>query len=78
VASPMHLVPGSPLISAAEISGRLGELAAEVDTDYAGRDLLLLGVLRGAMMVTADLARLLENDRVEVDWLTDPAPGARR
>jgi hypoxanthine phosphoribosyltransferase len=70
MAAPTHLVPGSPLISAAEISGRLRELAAQVDTDYEGRDLLLLGVLRGAMMVTADLARMLENDRVEVDWIT--------
>jgi hypoxanthine phosphoribosyltransferase len=32
--------------------------------------LVLLGVLKGAMMVMADLARLLKHDRVEIDWIT--------
>jgi hypoxanthine phosphoribosyltransferase len=61
---------GDILLSQDEIRGRLAELAAAIDRDYAGRDLVLLGVLKGAMMVMADLARMLEHDRVEIDWIT--------
>jgi hypoxanthine phosphoribosyltransferase len=61
---------GDILITEDEISDRLAELAAEIDAEYAGRDLVLLGVLKGAMMVMADLARLLKHDRVEIDWIT--------
>jgi hypoxanthine phosphoribosyltransferase len=47
------------LIPASRIAARLDELAAEVDRDYAGRtgDLLLVGVLRGAIFTLSDLAR---------------------
>ena len=37
----------------------IAELAAQIDADYAGRELLLVGVLKGAVMVMADLARAL-------------------
>lgn len=61
---------GDILINEDQIHDRLTELAAEIDAEYAGRDLVLLGVLKGAMMVMADLARLLKHDRVEIDWIT--------
>jgi hypoxanthine phosphoribosyltransferase len=49
------------LIPASAIARRLDALAAEVDRDYAGRDedLLLVGVLRGAVFTLSDLARRL-------------------
>lgn len=47
------------LIPAAEISAKLDELAAEVSRDYAGTELLLVGVLKGAIFVVADLHRRL-------------------
>lgn len=47
------------LIGADAISGRLDELAAQVDADYTGRELLLIGVLKGAVFVMADVARRL-------------------
>ena len=49
------------LIPASSIASRLDELAIEVDRDYAGRDgdLLLVGVLRGAIFTLSDLARRL-------------------
>jgi len=59
---------GDVLLSEEDIRSRLAELAADIDADYAGRDLVLLGVLKGAMMVMADLARMLAHDRVEIDW----------
>ena len=42
-------------------STRLAEMAAEIDADYEGKDLLLVGVLKGAVMVMADLARALQH-----------------
>ena len=63
-------VIGRILLSQDQIRDRLSELAADIDAHYAGRDLVLLGVLKGAMMVVADLARMLSHDRVEIDWIT--------
>jgi hypoxanthine phosphoribosyltransferase len=61
---------GDILFSQDQIRARLSELAADIDAEYDGRDLVLLGVLKGAMMVMADLARMLAHDRVEIDWVT--------
>jgi tRNA(Ile)-lysidine synthase len=63
------------LITADAIAGRLGELAAEIDADYADRDLLLVGVLKGAVMVMADLARALHHP-VEMDWMAVSSYGS--
>jgi hypoxanthine phosphoribosyltransferase len=49
----------SVLIGADDIDRRLDELALEVDADYAGRELLLIGVLKGAIFAMADVARRL-------------------
>jgi len=45
------------LIPAEDIDAKLAELGRVIDEDYAGRDLLLVGVLKGAFMVMADLTR---------------------
>ncbi len=47
------------LVSSDEIAAKIVELAARVDADYAGREILLVGVLKGAVMVMADLSRAL-------------------
>jgi hypoxanthine phosphoribosyltransferase len=47
------------LISEADIAAKVAELARAVDSDYAGREILLVGVLKGAVMFMADLARAL-------------------
>lgn len=47
------------LLPADRIATRLDELAAEIDRDYAGKEVLLVGVLKGAIFVMADLARRL-------------------
>ena len=56
------------LLTQQQIHDRLAELAAEVERDYAGEDILLVGVLKGAVMVMADLARSLGR-HVEMDWM---------
>ncbi|HET7530555.1 MAG TPA: hypoxanthine phosphoribosyltransferase [Mycobacteriales bacterium] len=47
------------LVSQAQIADKIAELAARIDADYAGREVMLVGVLKGAVMVMADLARAI-------------------
>jgi hypoxanthine phosphoribosyltransferase len=63
------------LIDGRRIQARLRELAAEVTRDYAGQRLLLVGVLKGAFMVMADLARHLDLP-VEVDFMAVSSYGS--
>src|SRR5690349_3913638 len=63
------------LISAERVRQRVAELAAEIDADYAGRELLLVGVLKGAVMVMADLARAMHLP-VEMDWMAVSSYGS--
>lgn len=48
---------GEVLISQQQIQDKISELAARITEDYRGRDLLLVGVLKGAFMLISDLAR---------------------
>ena len=59
----------SVLISAEEIETKIGQLAKEIDADYAGREVLLIGVLKGACMVMSDLARALTSTTVTMDFM---------
>ena len=63
------------LLTEEQIQQRLKEMAAEIDADYAGKDLLMVGVLRGAVMVMADLSRYMRT-RVEMDWMAVSSYGA--
>ncbi|MCR2819189.1 hypoxanthine phosphoribosyltransferase [Microbacterium sp. zg.Y1090] len=63
------------LVTEEEIRRKLAELAARVDADYAGKDLLLVGVLKGAVMVMADFARELKSD-ISMDWMAVSSYGA--
>jgi hypoxanthine phosphoribosyltransferase len=58
-----------------QIAARLSELAAAVERDYAGKELLLVGVLKGAVMVMADLARTFTR-HVEMDWMAVSSYGS--
>lgn len=63
------------LIDEEQIDARLSELAAEIDRDYAGRDILLVGVLRGAVMVMADLSRKIHTP-LQMDWMAVSSYGS--
>ncbi|RFA18264.1 hypoxanthine phosphoribosyltransferase [Subtercola boreus] len=56
------------LITEAEIHAKIAELARRIEADYAGQDVLLVGVLKGAVMVMADLARELRLP-ITMDWM---------
>ena len=63
------------LIPAGRLRERVAELAAQIDADYAGRELLLVGVLKGAVMIMADLARAMRLP-VEMDWMAVSSYGS--
>ena len=63
------------LITPERLQARVAELAAQIDADYAGQDLLLVGVLKGAVMVLADLARAIRLP-VEMDWMAVSSYGS--
>ena len=63
------------LVTEDEIQAKLGELAQEIADEYAGKDLLLVGVLKGAVMVMADLARELALP-IHMDWMAVSSYGS--
>ena len=66
---------GKTLISAEEIDTALATMGAQIDADYAGKDLLMIGVLKGAFIVMADLARNVTIP-VEFDFMAVSSYGA--
>jgi hypoxanthine phosphoribosyltransferase len=66
---------GEILVQADELQHRIKEMAAEVSRDYKGRDLLLIGVLKGAVFFLADLMRHLDVP-CEVDFMAVSSYGS--
>jgi len=64
-----------PLITAEDIDTKLAEMGRRITEDYAGKDVLLVGVLRGAFMVMADLARHIDLP-CEFDFMAVSSYGA--
>ena len=65
----------STLYTPEQIHDKIAELAKRIDADYAGETLLLVGVLKGAVMVMADLARALTLP-IEMDWMAVSSYGS--
>ena len=63
------------LVTEEEIQAKLEQLARQVEADYEGKDLLLVGVLKGAVMVMADFARSLKRP-IEMDWMAVSSYGS--
>ena len=63
------------LITGEEIQAKLAELGERIGNDYAGRKLLLVGVLKGAFVVMADLARYIRLP-LEFDFMAVSSYGA--
>lgn len=63
------------LISAEQIQSKLAEMGERISADYAGRRLLLVGVLKGAFVVMADLARYIRLP-LEFDFMAVSSYGA--
>jgi hypoxanthine phosphoribosyltransferase len=66
---------GEILVQPDELAHRVRELAGEISADYAGRDLLLIGVLKGAVFFLSDLMRHLEVE-CELDFMAVSSYGS--
>ena len=66
---------GRELISAQEIDEKLAEMGAAITADYQGKDLLLVGILKGAFVVMADLARYIDLP-IEFDFMAISSYGS--
>lgn len=66
---------GKVLISAAELEQRVRELGAEISDDYRGKDLIMIGILRGAVVFIADLLRELSIP-CEIDFMAVSSYGS--
>ena len=64
------------LLTQDEIHAKIAEISRRIEADYAGEKLLLVGVLRGAVMVMADLARELKLPGIEMDWMAVSSYGS--
>ncbi len=71
----LHAAVETVLVDEAALQGRIVELGAEVCADYRGRDLVLVGVLKGAIFFMADLMRAIEIP-CEVDFMAVSSYGA--
>ncbi|MBU6380107.1 MAG: hypoxanthine phosphoribosyltransferase [Acidobacteria bacterium] len=58
-----------------QLRNRIAELAAQVDADYKDKNVLLVGVLKGAIMAMADLTRAMQT-HVEIDWMAVSSYGS--
>ena len=66
---------GEILVAAEDLQRRVAELGAEINRDYEGRDLVMIGVLKGAVLFLADLMRELEIP-CEVDFMAVSSYGS--
>jgi len=67
---------GSLLLAESDVQARVVELGNQISLDYEGRDLLMVGVLKGAAFFATDLSRCIDNERLEMDWTTVYSYGA--
>lgn len=63
------------LVTEEQIATRIEELAREIEKKYEGKDLLLVGVLKGAVMFMADLSRAIQLP-VTMDWMAVSSYGS--
>jgi len=67
--------PGEVLVTRERLTERVREMAADISADYAGRDLLVIGILKGAVFFTADLVRELTVP-CEIDFMSVSSYGS--
>jgi hypoxanthine phosphoribosyltransferase len=67
---------GETLVSAEELRSRVAELGRQISTDYAGRDLFMIGVLKGAVLFLADLMRSIDVP-CEIDFMAVSSYGSQ-
>lgn len=67
---------GETLVSREDLQSRIAELGAEISRDYEGRELIMVGVLKGAVLFLADLMRHIEVP-CEIDFMAVSSYGSQ-
>lgn len=62
------MVIGKPLLSAEQIQKKVKELAQKISEDYEGKELLVVGILKGAFMFFSDIVKCIQVP-VDIDFL---------
>lgn len=73
--SPVHQDIERVLVSEAEMQQKIREMGAQISRDYAGKDLVVVGILKGAALFTADLFRAITIP-AELDFMRISSYGA--
>lgn len=71
----MHPDMEKVLLSKEEINNKVNEIAQSLSRDYTGKNLLAIGILKGAMVFMADLIRAVSTD-VQIDFMAVSSYGA--
>lgn len=72
----METIFGRPIVNQEDVKRRIEELGRQIAADYAGKDLILVGVLKGAFAFYADLARAIRAP-LRVDFLVVTSYGSK-
>jgi hypoxanthine phosphoribosyltransferase len=72
----MERIFGRPIVTQEEMRARIRELGKQITADYTGKDLVLVGVLKGAYAFYADLARAIRIP-MRVDFIVVASYGSR-
>ena len=72
----MERMFGKPIVTQEQMRARIREMGRQIRADYAGKDLVLVGVLKGAYAFYADLARAIRIP-VRVDFIVVTSSGSR-
>ncbi|MBI4697755.1 MAG: hypoxanthine phosphoribosyltransferase [Nitrospirae bacterium] len=62
------MITGKPLFTAEQVQQRVKDLAARISKDYAGKELLTIGILKGAFMFFSDIVKHIQTP-MEIDFL---------
>ncbi|BBO85706.1 hypoxanthine phosphoribosyltransferase [Desulfosarcina ovata] len=65
-----------PVIKKDDIQRQITRIAAAISADYQGRELIMIGVLKGAFLFLADLVRELKLEKIKIDFLQASSYGA--
>jgi len=63
------MITGKPFLTAEQIEKKVRELALNISNDYEGKDILAVGILKGAFMFFSDLVKLIQVP-MDIDFLT--------
>ncbi len=62
------MITGKPLLTVEQIQGRVKEMAVQISEDYKGKELITIGILKGAFMFFSDIVKLIQTP-IDIDFL---------